>query len=188
MQKAIVVVESPSMSNQTLNPFELLGLEPTFDVVPTLLDKAYFSRQTLSHPDRFIYHTEPERLAASNQASALNHAYETLKNPALRAKALLKLRGIDFGDDPSKTVQDPIILEEMMDLQEKIEEAASPDDFKRIESQIQERLKDVMTAFSSSLQKDQDKDLLRGYLTLTYLSKMIGDLKTRQRQSSVKVL
>lgn len=176
------------MSNKNLNPFEMLGIEPTFDVAPSALDKAYFSRQATSHPDRFIYHTEPERLAASNQASDLNHAYETLKNPALRAKALLKLRGVDFGDDPSKTVQDPLVLEEMMDLQEKVKEAASPEDFKRIESQIQSRLSDVMSAFSSALKEDQNKDLLRGYLTLTYLSKMIGDLKNRQRQSSIKVL
>jgi len=170
------------------NPFEVLGIETTFDVDLSTLDEAYFARQTLAHPDRFVYHSEPERQAASAQSSSLNRAYEILKNPTLRAKALLKLRGIDVGGEDGKSVQDTQILEEMMDLQEAVINAISPHEVSLVSDQIQERLTQVTTSFGEALQKDQIQELSGLFLRLTYLSKLMGEIKTRQQQSSLKVL
>jgi molecular chaperone HscB len=176
------------MFNDDQNPFEVLGIAATFEMDKTTLDEAYFARQFLVHPDRFIYHSEPERQVALMQSSLLNRAYEVLKTPTLRAKALLKLRGIDVSEDASQTVQDVQVLEEMMALQETFTEAVSPHDLAHLESQIQERLQMVKTSFSGALQQDGNKELLALFLRLTYLSKLLGDIQVRRRQSSVKVL
>lgn len=170
------------------NPFDLLGIEPKFEVDQAVLDEAYFARQTLTHPDRFVYHAEPERLAASAQASSLNWAYETIKNPMSRAKALLKMRGIEVGGEDGKTVQNPEILEEMMELQDALSEAMIPQDLSRVESQIQDRLQKVKSSFAFALHQDDTHELAELFLRLTYLSKLMSDIKLRQRQSSIKTL
>jgi molecular chaperone HscB len=170
------------------NPFELLGMEPTFEVDLALLDEAYFARQSLAHPDRFVYHSEPERIAASAQASSLNWAYETLKNPMLRAKALLKIRGIEVGGEDGKTIQNFQLLEEMMGLQDALSEAMIPHDLSQVESQVQERLQGVKSSFALALRQDDSIELGELFLRLTYLSKLMSDIKLRQRQSSIKTL
>lgn len=183
-----MVVVNHSMFNDDQNPFEILGIAATFEMDKTALDEAYFARQSLVHPDRFIYHSEPERQVALMQSSLLNRAYEVLKTPTLRAKALLKLRGIDVSEDDSQIVQDAQVLEEMMVLQETLTEAFSLHDLIDLESQIQERLQMVKTSFSNALQQNSNKELLVLFLRLTYLSKLLGDVQVRYRQSSVKIL
>jgi len=176
------------MSKEDQNPFEVLGIAPTFSIDVTALDEAYFARQSLIHPDRFIYHSEPERQVALIQSSLLNRAYETLKTPTLRAKALLKLRGIEFSEDGSKTVQDPQVLEEIMALQETLTEAVSPHDLTHLEDRIEEQLHIVEDSFSRAFQHNNNNELLGLFLRLTYLSKLLRDIQVRRRQSSFKVL
>lgn len=188
MRKDIVVVESHFIFKEDQNPFEILGIPATFDMDAATLDAAYFARQSLVHPDRFIYHSEPERQVALGQSSLLNRAYEILKVPTLRAKALLQLRGIDVSEDAAQTVQDPQALEETMALQEALAEAISPYDLTGVESQVQGLLKVVETSFSQALQQDNNLELPGLFLRLTYLSKLIRDIQARRRQSSVKVL
>ncbi len=183
--------ESAAVANHSTfkdsNSFELLGIEPTFEVDMVALDEAYFARQALAHPDRFVYHSEPERQAAAAQAASLNHAYNVLKSPVSRAKALLTLRGIDTQGE-EKAVQAPDILGDMMDLRETLEQAVSPSDLERLGNQVHDRLQAVMVSFGSALRQENSQELPDLFLRLTYLSKLRGDIRVRQQQSSVKVL
>jgi len=189
MKKDGVGVVNHSIFKSDVNPFEILGIDPTFEIDAKALDEAYFARQTLAHPDRFIHHSQPEREAATAQASSLNQAYEVLKNPTLRAKALLKLKGIEIsGEEEGKTVQNPEILEEMMALQEALAEAVSPHDFTCLEKEIQGCLQDVKASFATAMGQNQAQELPELFLRLTYLSKLMEDIKGRHRQSSLKVL
>ena len=187
MKKGGVAVANRSIFKENFDPFEILGINPSFNIDAQALDAAYFARQALAHPDRFVHHSEPERQAATVQASSLNRAYEILKNPTLRAKALLQLQGIELNDD-EKTVQDPEILGEMIDLQEALMNAASPYDLNLVESQIQNLLQEVMVSFARAVGGNQDNELQRLFLRLRYLSKLMGDIKALRRQSSMKVL
>jgi molecular chaperone HscB len=176
------------MFKEELNPFETLGLEPTFEMDEKALDEAYFARQKITHPDRFVYHSQPERDAAALQSSRLNQAYEIIKNIPSRAKALLKLRGIEVGDEDGKSIQDPEVLEEIMNFQEALTTAISPLDQNLIENQIQDILKEVKSSFGVAFQTNQHHNISALYVRITYLSKLLEDLKIRRRQSSLKVL
>lgn len=100
------------------NYFELLGFEPSFRLNLAALEKAYFTAQRATHPDRFVGKGEAERLAAITQSQRVNDAYETLKNPLTRAEHLLEMQNIHALND--ETVVPHAILAEMMALRERI--------------------------------------------------------------------
>lgn len=176
------------MYNEDQNPFKILGLEPRFDLDEKKLEQAYFALQAVTHPDRFVYHSQPEKDAAALQSSRLNNAYETLRKAPSRAKALLELQGINLKDESAKSIQDPQVLEEIMELQEAILHTNSPHDEDLLETQIQDSLKEVTTRFATSLKENQLDALEAIYLRLIYLSKILEDLRLRRRQSSLKAL
>lgn len=100
------------------NLFAILGLVPGFAVDAKALEQAYFTAQRACHPDRFVGKPEAERIAAISRSQLINDAYETLKNPLLRAEHLLMLQGIMALSD--KVPVPPEILAEMMTLRERI--------------------------------------------------------------------
>lgn len=102
--------------------FEILGLTPAFRVDLKALETAYFTAQRACHPDRFVGKAEAERLAAISRAQLVNDAYETLKNPLTRAEHLLDLQGISALSDDAEVP--PALLMEMMELRERVMEAA----------------------------------------------------------------
>jgi molecular chaperone HscB len=104
--------------------FDILELPASYALDVKALEHAYFNAQRATHPDRFVGKAEAERLAAIHQSQRVNDAYETLKNPLTRAEHLLELQGIfALADDQSHAVP-PMVLMEMMDLRERIADAA----------------------------------------------------------------
>lgn len=183
MRRENVVVVNHSMFSENENPFEILGILPAFEIDKAALDQAYFVRQSLVHPDRFMTHSELERQAAQAHSSLLNQAYEALKNSTLRAKALLKLRGIEVPDHANQSIQDPQVLEEAMILRETLTKATSISDLTLLEKQIHEQLREVHSDFSKALQNSNDHELLRLFLRLTYLSKFMDEICRQIRET-----
>ena len=103
--------------------FDILGLPAAFTLDDKALEQAYFAAQRATHPDRFIGKPEAARVAAFEHSQRVNEAYEALKNPLTRAEHLLELQGIIVNGEDSKDVP-PALLMEMMELRERLEEAA----------------------------------------------------------------
>ena len=74
--------------------FTRLGLRPGYGLEAADLDRQYFGFQRRLHPDRFASRTAKERALSQQQATALNEAYETLKDPLKRAAYMLRLAGL----------------------------------------------------------------------------------------------
>ncbi|QDU33135.1 hypothetical protein KS4_11780 [Poriferisphaera corsica] len=101
------------------DPYELLGIERTFEIDPDLLQKRYVALSAQHHPDKFV---DPiEQMDAAEMSSSINTAFQSLKDDELRANVLLELMG-----GPTKE-QDkslpPTLLMEMMEVREEMEEA-----------------------------------------------------------------
>lgn len=105
------------------NLFEILGFAPAFALDEKALADAYFTAQRATHPDRFVGKPEAERVAAITRSQMVNDAYETLKNPLTRAEHLLNLNGYAALDDDA--APPPALLMEMMELRERLADAAS---------------------------------------------------------------
>jgi molecular chaperone HscB len=182
--------------------FSLLGIRPVFAIDPSALNEAYFTRQILAHPDRYVCQPDSEQAIASRESSSLNQAYKILKNPVLRARELFKFYGLVIPGENEKgeeqSIQDIEILSEVMELQEMAREAALPEEYKILEYKLFSRLKEVMACLTDIFDTNQSpelrlsvfqkKELNSLYLRLNYLSKIKKDIKFARQLPFAKSL
>jgi molecular chaperone HscB len=99
-----------------VDPFDLLGLPPVFDLDAPALQRAYLQRSAAIHPDLAAQDAE-----AARQAAALNQAKRMLDDPERRANALLARLG-GPGKERDRSLP-PGFLIEIMETREEIESA-----------------------------------------------------------------
>lgn len=98
--------------------FARLGFPGRFEIDAAEIDKRYRGLQQRLHPDRFTKRSPRERAIAESQAMSLNDAYETLKDPLKRAALLLERAGRSSPIGENRTIQDPALLMEAMEVRE----------------------------------------------------------------------
>src|SRR5216683_4918735 len=107
--------------------FAIFDLPPKLDLDVPALEKQFYRYSRKLHPDVHARASQPEQEWSLAQASLLNDAYRTLKNPLDRTKYLLRLEGVQFEEErgqgnlnPSKVPAD--LLEEVFELNMQLEE------------------------------------------------------------------
>ncbi len=108
----------------TIDPFDQLGLPPTFDLDGAAIQHAYLARAGAVHPDRAASnptaaHHRHEAIDPDAAAAALNHARAVLADPEQRAEALLGRLGGPAKDHDRSLPNG--FLTEMMSLRESID-------------------------------------------------------------------
>jgi molecular chaperone HscB len=115
------------------NHFELFGLPVGFMVDNEALAARYRDLQKVVHPDRYANATDQERRISLQQATRVNEALATLKDPLKRAIYLLSLHGID-AQAKNGAATDPEFLMEQMALREALAEAGDrPDPYAELD-------------------------------------------------------
>jgi molecular chaperone HscB len=109
------------------NFFEIFQIPAGFDIDFDKVDPLYRELQKIYHPDRFVSASDQERRVAIQNASLINQAYQTLKEPVPRARYLLKLKGMDI-DAETDTTMDAEFLMQQMEFREAIAEVRSTED------------------------------------------------------------
>ncbi|MBU0499145.1 MAG: Fe-S protein assembly co-chaperone HscB [Gammaproteobacteria bacterium] len=104
------------------NYFGLFGLPLAYPIDGADLAQRYRDLQRQVHPDRFAAGDERERRLAMQGAARVNEAFETLKDPMLRARYLLSLLGVEM-DVTGETTHDTAFLMEQLELREELEGA-----------------------------------------------------------------
>ncbi len=120
----------------TRDLFAVLGVKRAYHLDAAELEERYLALSKQTHPDRFAKALPRERLEAVVRNTELNDAYKILKHDIKRAEYLLKLEGIDVGEEkPQSTtgatkqlVVDPRLLMEVMELREGLAEARGDGD------------------------------------------------------------
>ncbi|MFZ9037944.1 MAG: Fe-S protein assembly co-chaperone HscB [Gammaproteobacteria bacterium] len=129
-------MQSPELS---LDYFELFGLNPVFDIDPTLLNAAQQRLQASHHPDRHVGSNEQDKRLSVQIASRVNQAYETLRDPVKRSRYLLEINGATLPDD-SATTADTEFLMEQIELREAVEACRQGEDALARSEAIETRL------------------------------------------------
>jgi molecular chaperone HscB len=177
--------------------FEVLGLPRAYHVDAADLERRYLALQKETHPDRFAKALPRERMEAVVRNTELNDAYKVLKNDIKRAEYILKLEGMDIGEEkPQSTtgatkqlVVDPKLLMEIMELREALAEARSDGD----DGKVAELTKDVVarraaamksvdegfTAYETGNKKPLDT-IARALVSLRYYGRFMDEVEGKE--------
>lgn len=162
--------------------FQRLGLPRGFEIDTAALEASYFRMQRLLHPDRFATRTPKEKTLSQQQATSLNDAYETLKDPLDRAVYLAHLKGLDVLKEGCNTLSDPVILMEAMEMREALAEAETADDLSAMTKHTQGEIADCESELSDAFAID-DLDQAAALITrLKYLRKLADDTRARRAE------
>ena len=121
------------MNGKSLLLFRVLGVDPPrFALSDDELERAMKNLQKTLHPDKFSTAPKAAREHSADQASLVNRAYATLRDPLRRAKYMLRAAGAGvaeesgMGDEQGAAgdaLVDPMLLMEVMETREAIERA-----------------------------------------------------------------
>lgn len=158
-----------------LDAFQLFSLPYKFNLDIEKLEAEFFNLQHKLHPDKFINACKNERLFSGIHSANLNESYHLLADPILRAGTLLKII-IDY-DLKEKTINDKILLFEIMELEEEKENIGQKKDalvfFKKIVGLIDDGIKTINNKFK----EENYLEAAKIHTKLTYLNKIKNDFK-----------
>lgn len=121
------------------NPFQILGLEPTFHLNGGVLQRAYLKRIAALHPDHAGGTEVPGDAVDGEEADSamLNRARRELEDPERRAGALLSALG-GPAKEADKSLPDGFLME-IMETREAVEAASTAQERARWRSWAAER-------------------------------------------------
>lgn len=100
--------------------FDLFGLTRRLQLKTDVLEQQFYALSRALHPDRHQTGSPYERELSEEWSSALNVAYETLRDPVTRAEYLLGLEGIRL-EQGRQGSSPPALFEELLAIQEELE-------------------------------------------------------------------
>ena len=159
--------------------FQLFGLPPACRLDTALLERHYHALQEQVHPDKFSHLSEAERRVSMQWATQVNEAFQTLSNPAMRARYLLSLRGMDIQEE-NNTVMPADFLMEQMEWREAIDEARQARDaaeLDTLESRLQHEMRDLEAQLVDKIDGRQDYAAAAGDVRkLKFLEKLAEEI------------
>jgi molecular chaperone HscB len=159
--------------------FARLDLPRGFALDPARLEKAYFEAQRRFHPDRFATRPAAERVAALQEATAVNEAYEVLKTPLGRAEHLLELAGRRLPGGDGATVSDPALLMDALEWREALADAEDAEAVERVRAEARQRIAGLVSALGAAFEAHDLDQATKLALSLVYLEKLSDEARRR---------
>jgi molecular chaperone HscB len=132
------------------NYFGIFGLPQKLDLDVQALEKQFYRYSRKLHPDVHARASQQEQEWSLAQASLLNDAYRTLKNPLERTRYLLKLEGVQFEEERGSKVPADL-LEEVFELNMQLEELRQSQKLGEDNPQLRRDLEAAKNQFAGQL-------------------------------------
>jgi molecular chaperone HscB len=113
------------------DPFDILGVEPRFELDLRALEQRHRDVSRALHPDRYTGAPAAERRLALGRAIEANEAMRVLRDPIRRGEALARRAGVAVSEEAEQKVS-PALLMEIMEAREELAEAAKKKDLARV--------------------------------------------------------
>jgi molecular chaperone HscB len=160
-----------------LDPFDTLGIAPTFDIDVRAVEKRYRDLSRVLHPDRHVGASPAERRMSLGKAVEVNEAWRLVRDPIRRAEALLRRRGVELkeGTEPKA---DPEFLMEMMEQREALSEARAKSDLPSVHAlaaRIRSRESEVLGRLARGFEESSSSE------GLAKLVPLVGELRYYRR-------
>lgn len=104
-----------------MNPFALFDLPVAFSLDKSQLSARYLSLQKSLHPDNFAAHSAQEQRLAMQKSAEINDALHILKDPILRAEAIIRIHTGEAQDLEQKSQKDMAFLMQQLEWREQLE-------------------------------------------------------------------
>lgn len=141
-----------------LNPFKVFDLPVDFQLDMQTLNTRYLALQKKLHPDNFASEGAAEQRIAMQKSTEVNDALKTLKDPILRAEAIVALNTGEEQNLEQKSTQDVAFLMQQLQWREQLDEIASQKDEQALSlfaKKIQQETQQLLTALSDSILAQQ---------------------------------
>ena len=112
-----------------VNAFSVLSQPESFDVDLTKIEKEFRELQFKFHPDQAAQSSSGASAGeVESRSAALNEAVRILRNPVWRAEHLLALKGQSPLQNEDSRIDDPLVMQRLIELQTEFEEAVEDGD------------------------------------------------------------
>jgi molecular chaperone HscB len=182
----------PDISNYyTLFPSTLPHGPPpngSFSISLPTLRKEFLQIQSLYHPDK--HPNEPTHSKALALSALVNNAYKTLADPLLRAQYLL-LQNYDIdvmSEDNSAHTSDSETLMEVMEAQERIEDAETQAQVDEIRVENAKRIEETVRALGEALEQGDAAVATRECVQLKYWRSLADGLHSWEPGKEVRLI
>ncbi|HEY4120775.1 MAG TPA: Fe-S protein assembly co-chaperone HscB [Byssovorax sp.] len=129
--------------------FDTLGVEARFDLDDKALEARVRELSRALHPDRYVDAPPAERRMALGRAIDVNAAFRALRDPVLRAEALLRRAGVEV-NERTEPPASPALLMQAMEAREELADAAQARSIEKVAA-IAARAKARKAAVSADL-------------------------------------
>jgi molecular chaperone HscB len=166
-----------------VDPFEILGIAPAFDVDMVALEKRHRDLSRVLHPDKHVTSSPAERRMSLSRAVEVNEAFRLVRDPIRRAEALLQRRGVEVkeGAEPKA---DPEFLLEMMELREALSAAKAGRDrasIERLSVLVRGKQQKALAKLGAGFAQTSEPGSSSGNGTLKELVPILGELRYYRR-------
>lgn len=159
-----------------VNPYDLFSLKKNFFIDYDELENKYFQLQNIFHPDKFINSENREKEISAFESSSINNAYNMLVNNVDRIKILLNLNGYNIDSNNNKSLTDHLLLEEIMDLQNRCMSIENNSEKSKIKSEIKNKINKIESQINENFKKKKFSEIENLSVKLSYLEKINKNL------------
>ncbi|XP_042343589.1 iron-sulfur cluster co-chaperone protein HscB [Plectropomus leopardus] len=150
--KSCKVVQPPE---EGTSYFKIMDCDYTFTLDTHKLQKRYLQLQRSLHPDNFSQRSVKEQEYSESHSALVNKAYQTLLKPLSRGLYMLELEGMGIEDGTDSGVDSEFLME-LMEINEALDEAQTPEEANNIGQDTKGKL--------AVLTEEIDAALLKGEL------------------------
>ena len=161
------------------DPFAIFDLPVAFNVDQALLSERYLVLQKSLHPDNFVTADAQEQRIAIQKSTEVNDALKTLKDPILRAEAIIALNTGEAQDLEQKSTQDVTFLMQQLEWREELENIELSQDENALESfakRVKKETKEMLTALEEQLNEQQWSTAAQFCDKLRFLKKLADEI------------
>ncbi|XP_029017155.1 iron-sulfur cluster co-chaperone protein HscB [Betta splendens] len=134
--------------------FHIMDCDYTFTLDTHKLQKRYLQLQRSLHPDNFSQKSVKEQEYSESQSALVNKAYKTLLKPLSRGLYMLKLEGL-YIEEGTESRAESEFLTELMEINEALDEARTPEDVDKIGVDTKEKLAELTEQIDAALREGE---------------------------------
>ncbi|XP_034547939.1 iron-sulfur cluster co-chaperone protein HscB [Notolabrus celidotus] len=134
--------------------FKIMDCDYTFTLDTQKLQRRYLQLQRSLHPDNFSQKSVKEQEYSESQSALVNKAYKTLLKPLSRGLYMLELQGMRI-EEGTDSGADSEFLMELMEINEAVDEAQSPEEANKIGQDMKEKLAELTGKIDAALLKGE---------------------------------